>query len=357
LDCDNSSGSGEVANIGCGIRFLTGGSRNGSPVVPAKGEATIMLARKLMLLMTAFATGLYSLGYVLAEDPKPAPPVMAPNAVSSAQIVPPITPETDLGQPAVIIPAPHIPGTLTPAQLAEQREPCVWLNAMCVKMPAGFCEECGFTIDNLSSKVGDKASSIAICLSEREAKMLKALIPIYPERRTLSNPVLIIADGQRAHVQAGGKFPIVADAANTSSDEKTIPTDSTKNVEYLDIGTSFEVTPKISKDGRYIMLKVEPRISELVSGQIEVPGTPLGFRDSKAKTQVRILRPGKGDEGLVHVQCSLPTTIVVPVGGTAVIGSTVSDSAFFSSEGEPKKVEMLSEMLWIVTAQVIRPEK
>jgi type II secretory pathway component GspD/PulD (secretin) len=121
----------------------------------------------------------------------------------------------------------------------------------------------------------------------------------------------------------------------------------TRKIAYAQHGVSCRITPKISKDGRSVTLAVEPQVGWLVEGQIKVPGTPVGFQGSSAKTQIEIVRPGKDAEGLVFIQSSLSTSVVVPAGGMAVIGPSVS-----AAKGEKK-----TEVLLLLTPQIVRPEK
>ncbi len=294
-----------------------------------------MFARKLKTLMAAVAFGLTSLGFVLADDPKPSLPAVLPN---------PINPPPFSSQPG---PQPVIGSPMGPAPLlnpqVELRETQVVIDILCVEMPAGFCEESGLTIDRTPPKAGEKLPTSTAILSDREAKMLKALIRINPDSSTLSRPMVTVCDGQTGYLQVGANYPYIPSTEISSTEEKTVSTPDARKIAYALLGVSCKLTPKIGKDGRSVTLAVEPQVGWLVEGQIKVPGTPVGFQGSSAKTQIEILRPGKGAEGLVFIQSSLSASVVVPVGGTAVIGPSVS-----ASKGET---------LLLLTPHVIRPEK
>jgi type II secretory pathway component GspD/PulD (secretin) len=150
-------------------------------------------------------------------------------------------------------------------------------------------------------------------------------------------------DGQTGYMQVGTNYPYVTSTDIISTDGKTVSTHDARKIAYALHGVSCKLTPKIGKDGRSVTLAVEPQVGWLVEGQIKVPGTPVGFQGSSAKTQIEIVRPGKDAEGLVFIQSSLSTSVVVPAGGTAVIGPSVSTSK--------------GETLLLLTPHVIRPEE
>ena len=140
------------------FNFLTGGvgASPSAPVVLAKGVATTMFARKLMHLMAALAVGLVGFGIVLADDgppmPPPATPVVPPLAVSPS--LPTKNDEARLKAHAKAL-----------AGIAAKGERMILIEAICMDVPAGFCEESGLE---------EKAT--AWTLSPREARMFNALI-------------------------------------------------------------------------------------------------------------------------------------------------------------------------------------
>jgi hypothetical protein len=285
-----------------------------------------MFAQKLKTLMAVLAFGLTSLGFALADDPKPSLPAVLPT---------PINPPPFSSQPG---PQPVTESPTGPAPLlnphVELREPQVVIDFLCVEMPAGFYEESGLTIDLTPPKAGEKSPTSTAILSNREAKMLKALIRIYPDGSTLSRPMVSVREGETGYMQVGTLYPYITDT-------------DTRKIAYAQHGVSCRITPKIGKDGRSVTLAVEPQVGWLVEAQIKVPGTPVGFQDSSAKTQIEIVRPGKGAEELVFIHSSLSASVVVPAGGMAVIGPSIS-----AAKGEKK-----TELLFLLTPQIVRPEK
>lgn len=290
-----------------------------------------MLARKLKTVMIAVAFGLTSLGFALADDLKPVPPPPVPKAIA-----PPLS-------------VPTMSGNGSKERLVERDEPCVLIEVMCLEMRAGFCQESGLMIDRPASKASEKSPTIKTVLSERETKMLKALIGIYPDRQILSYPRITLLDGQAGFIQVGSIYPVANDTDINSTDEKAGTAPPAGKISCVHVGVTCRFKPKIGKDGRSVTLAVEPEVGNVVSeGQIEGPITSVGFLGSSAKTEIKILRPGEGVEGVVFIQSSLSASFDIPAGGTAVIGGLRHSG----SKGEKK-----TEMLLVATPRVVQPQK
>ena len=267
-----------------------------------------MFARKLMAVMVAFTAGLTSLGFVLAEDPKPTPALPVVKALD----------------PRV----PLVPAPIQPAQALKPREQ-VLIEAMCVQVPAGFCEESGLALDNPMPKTGE----LLTFLNRREVKMLEALLQGYPGRRILAEPRFVVWDGQTGSIQTTGPVEEVASLVPITTDGKTVYTPQTLSL--ISSHLTLQVTPKISKDNGMIELQVDRETANLGEG-------------------VAVNKAARGDDGqtiqkptivpCVNVQ-SQQTKLVLPDRGTVVIGNTIE-----SARDKTKKMEML----WVLTAHVVR---
>lgn len=305
-----------------------------------------MFARKLKTLVAAVAFGLTSLGFVLAEDPKPNPPVMLSNPISPPPFFSQPGPQPVTGYPTVYAPAPLPNPKETNDNLPKERSP-VTIEVLIVVMPAGFCEESGLMVDRPKPKVGEKLPKIAAILNDREAKMLKALIRINPDACVLSRPQISVLDWETGWMFVGSNFPVIADTEMSSKQGKKVSTPDAPKINYVQVGAGASVRPKIGEDGRTVTLDIEARVGKMCPEHIKVPANSVGFQDSSAKTTVQNFPPNKDNESLAFIQTSLPVSINVPDGGTAVIGSPLPASKWAEK----------TELLFLLTPHVIQPNK
>jgi RNA polymerase sigma factor (sigma-70 family) len=314
--------------------FLTGGAAIASPpVILAKGVATTMFARKAMALMAVVTVGLTSIGIVLAEDPKPNQPPTTAKA-SDPRAIP--------VQTSLTLPAPIQPGQR--AQNLKPGEPLVSIQALCILVSEGFCEECGLTADNPMPKALKASSWVLTTLNPREVQMLTALIRgLSTQERldVLSRPQITVRDNQTGSFHMGQTVEVDTRSESTDDNGKTVYTHKiTKVSSPLVPSISLKVTPKIDKESGKVLLRVESKTfqAEIIANSVAPPANvplPAGhFIPTSSGT------PGTSIE-------TVETTLMLPSGGTAVIGNTIESTRF-----KTKK----AEMLWILTAHLVRGE-
>jgi hypothetical protein len=311
------------------------------PVSLAKGVATNMHARKIMALMAAFAVGFISLGLVLAEDPNPIQPPTAAKA-TNLQLLP-VQPAPALPAPMQQSPAPLVKAPISntieelkdqpgnPAQNLNPNDPHVLIDAMCVQLPAGFCDESGLTLDNPATKTGELITS----LSKRETKMLTALLRASHGRLILGNPKIEVLDGQTGSIQTIGPVEDVVTLEATTTNGKTVYTPRT--VRLINSHQTLQVTPKIIKETGKISLDIDREIAQISEG--------LGIavrkveRDGKGQTfETQKIEPGLTES---HLRAS----VVIPDGETIVLRSLIES---------PRDKTQKSELLWVITAHLVR---
>lgn len=308
-----------------------------------------MLARKVMTLMTVVAAGLTSLGIVLAEDPKPnQPPTtakmvapqplpvqFAPQPPSSPPIQPPLAPTaTDAAnKPSETLQKQlkQIEQTLKPGELQ------VVIQGLCLQVTGGFVEESGLTVDN--PKMFDLSPCFVTTLNPREAKMLTAMIRgLKAQERLdiLSRPQLTIPENQTGYFQVGQTFDVAALTEATKDNGKTVPAPKTPKVSYS-VGpcVTLKVTPKIDKDSGNILLRVDAQTTS-IGGNVIVNSAAPAAKGQNAPTTSTV--PSMNVE-------TIQTTVMLPDGGTAVIGNVTK-----SALDKAKK----TEMLWVLTAHLVR---
>ncbi len=298
-----------------------------------------MHARKLLLSIVSFFAGLTGLGFALAEEPKPVQPITAANAPYPTPL--PVQPAPILSSPNE---SPAVPaaGAATKSTSEELKnplgqlvnnlkpgEPQVVINVKCVQVPAGFIEESGLTVDNPLPKTGD----LCTFLNHRETKLLAALLRAYPGRRFISEPKVTLQDGQTGYMETGGAVEEVPTLVATTTNGKTVY--APQMVRYITSHIVLRVTVKISKDDGKIQLKVDREIAQAGEGVIFNP-------------------PEQGDEEQPNKKSSAvesinldnaQVTVVVPDGGTVVMGNTIG-----STRDKTKK----SELLWVFTPHLVR---
>jgi RNA polymerase sigma factor (sigma-70 family) len=330
--------------------FLTGGTAaaRSAPVILAKGVATTMLTRKLMLLTSAAAAALIGFGVGLAGHGPPVPASTTPTPASATPAMQPAA------QSAPTMPAPVQPPLAHAAAGPEldwkaeeartrtavagvQGNPntvdtCLVIDAMCAQVSAGFCESIGLTKED---------GSFAWCLTPRERRMFTALLRAEKQQGgldVLTRPQIATEDGRTACVQVGTQAEVVTGIEREKKNGKTV---YVAKLSKVDLGVSFRATPKIGASGQ-IQLRIEAESTELVGAgtPLAVPVAPAGeTAGGESADTVRVGRLGTNKQ-------SLQTTVVVPDGGTAVLR--------IASAGAPKDAR---ETLWVLTVHIVRNNK
>jgi hypothetical protein len=308
--------------------FLTGGvgADRSTPVLLAKGVASTMFARKVMHLMAAAAAGLIGFGVVLAGD-TPDPP--APPRATTA---PPTAPVTGALPRRKVEP---------PPRAGDAAEPCILITAMCMEVPADFCEQTGLAGD-------DSPTDGAWILSRRETRMFTALIRAQKEKGEidiLTRPHMMVLDGQSGFAQIGQEVPVATQQAETK-DGKTV---NTSRLDSIHVGVALRVTPRISADGKYINLQVGTSHTAMSETPVR-PGVTAAKKGGEPAT-----RPGFVETPVFNVQ-SLQTTAVLPDGGTLVArsGAVTRTAVVQDRAGRREREKRTHELLWVLTAHVVR---
>jgi len=283
--------------------FLTGGSgiARSAPVALAKGVATTMVTRKLMLSMAALAVGLVGFGVVLADDgpPRPTPAPVPPLAL------------TDKGRKddAARLKA-QAKGL---AGMVAKGERTILIEAMCIDVPAGFCKESGL-----------EEEQIAWSLSPREARMFNALIRAAKEKGALeviTRPQMMVYDTQTAFAQVGQNVPYVA---SQEVKVKNGQPEVLRVISHQEVGVKLKVAPTISADGKSIRLLVDTQSTE-------VSPTPVDLGNG-------LTAPGFDSQ-------SLSMTTVIPDTGTAVIRAETTIKLAHRKH---------LERVWVLPAHIVR---
>jgi len=178
-------------------------------------------------------------------------------------------------------------------------------------------------------------------LSQRETRMLTALLRAEPLKDVVSRPQLMVLDNQTGFVQATQQVEVVT---GLEAETKNGATVYTPKVEKLDLGMTLKVTPRFSADGKYINLRVESQYTDLAGPAVQVPVTPAGAENrladhGNAGEFLRLAPRGTNEQ-------SVKTTVMLPAGGTVAINSE-------AAAGD-RKGKQSGELLWVLTAHAIR---
>ena len=265
--------------------FLTGGATRSVPVVLAKGVAMTTFPRKLTHLLTVAAAGLLGVGVLVAGDENPKP------------------------VPAAVLASP--PKTADDKKPAGE-EKMILIQSLCFEVEDGLCGRCGF--DDPSPWV----------LTPRELKMLSELIRTAKDREILSRPQLIVTDNQTGFVQVGQQVPLVV--LSEEKKEKDGRAVNVQQVKYENVGLTLRVTPRVSADGRSVVLHAETQ-----STQVSPQPADLG----------------NGVKSAVINSQTCQTTVVLPVGGTSLIRAATTKQA----DGTVR------EQLWLLTPHIVRTKE
>jgi co-chaperonin GroES (HSP10) len=285
--------------------------------------------------VVASAIGLGGLGFVLADGKdggKPTPPIPTQLGAATGIPNPPAADRqfvtslhVDLDWKHREAAAGQIMNGIEPnAAISDQ----VLLQTTCLRMPTGFCDEAGLT--------SDQAVGMVWTLTPRETRLLFALIKSTPKKEFVSSPSLVTRSNCAVAYHSADPIEAVTQLEESVQNGKTVYIPTTRK---LDLGVSLTVTPKISADGKRVLLTIESNSAELLGGIIEIPIKPT--RDAKENKQslpVRIVGPGSLSTNALRVSAEIGN------GETVVIRSAP----------DAKKKQ---ELIWMLTVHLSHGKK
>jgi hypothetical protein len=283
--------------------------------------------------------------------PQTAPPMMAMPPVSTPATVlpapPVVCPRPACAVPTLTVPAPYVaPAPSLPCAQAEEAalqetmkqfrrglEPgqrIVMVQALCVQVPAGFCEQAG-----LSTAPGHAGCGPWV-LTPRESKMFGALLRATPNKDIVTRPTMVIADQETGCVQVGQQVPVVSATETVTKNGETL---TITKMEMRPVGVTLQVTPKVGDDGQAVLLRVQGQISTLESTMAPMPIQQAGGEADGQDNGVRAVAYAPA----FNVQ-QFQTTVEVSEGWTAVICTGTKPIG-------PNKQQV--ETLWVLTTHPV----
>jgi hypothetical protein len=208
-------------------------------------------------------------------------------------------------------------------------ERMVMVQAVCVQVPAGFCQRVGLTNE---PGQGDAGRWV---LTARETRMFDALLRAEAGKQVITRPRLMVTEHETGRVHVGQEVAVATALEATSKDGAMT---YVAKVQTLPTGVQLDVTPTIAADGK-IQLRVHARLSALEQAPVQVPVLPAQGQaqdDAGAVRTIAVL-------GTVNA-ADMETTVEMTDGATVVIASTGKKPA---------------ETLWVLTPHVVvgRPKE
>ncbi len=130
-----------------------------------------------------------------------------------------------------------------------------------------------------------KPGKLAFGTVSRDGYELFRFLQTLGETKVMSNPRLLVTENQEARIHVGTKEAYVTTTTTTGQTTTT----TAEEVEFIDVGIQFLVTPTINADG-YVTMKIKPEVSSVVR-TLETPsGNTIPIVDtSTAETNVVVM--------------------------------------------------------------------
>jgi general secretion pathway protein D len=154
------------------------------------------------------------------------------------------------------------------------------------------------------------------------------------ETRILSNPHITVEEGKESKIEVIEKQPYQEETTTTASGGTTT---SSKSYQWVNIGVSLSVTPRINQDG-YISMLIKPEVSSISAwygGASQAAGAVPVVKSANAQT-----------------------TVTIKDGVTIIIAGLVKDNKTKSEH----KIPMLGDIPWVglafkkISDEIVRTE-
>ena len=158
--------------------------------------------------------------------------------------------------------------------------------------------------------------------------------------KTLSEPNLVVANGDEGKFLVGGEFPVVIASASGSG--------AAASVEYKEYGISLSFKPNIASNGD-IYMKISQEVSELdYANGVAISGFQIpGLRTRKAESGLQL---GDGQTfvlaGLIDNKISKKVSKIPLLGDIPILGALFRSSRYTNQE---------TELMVMVTPKIVRP--
>jgi tetratricopeptide (TPR) repeat protein len=142
----------------------------------------------------------------------------------------------------------------------------VMMQVVVIQVPRSFITTSGLN-------AGGAADANCWTLSAREVVMFNGLLreaKAKGQAEVLSRPQIQLSEGQTGFVQVGQQVPVAAGADIKTVGWVVVPE---RAIHQVPVGLTTRFTPRVSPDGKCVLLATEAQLTELLPGTVKVPVT------------------------------------------------------------------------------------
>ena len=144
--------------------------------------------------------------------------------------------------------------------------------------------------------------------SDDDLKIMLDLLETVGKTNILSSPRITALNNEEAKLAVATRQPFVSQTVVQTANS----TNTADNVQFVDVGVTLRVEPRISHDD-YVEMRIRPEISSS-SEALELQGVAQGSNTSFTRTRIPVVTTQE-----------LDTTVLVKSGSTLVIGGLIQD--------------------------------
>lgn len=151
-------------------------------------------------------------------------------------------------------------------------------------------------------------STLTLGSDDNDLQIVLELLERVGKTNLLSSPRLMVMDNEEANLAVATREPYVSQTVV----QTTNSTNTADNVQFVDVGVTLKVQPRISRN-KFVEMKIKPEVSSS-SRSLELEGVAQGSNTTFTRTRIPI----------VTTQ-GLETTVQIKSGHTLVIGGLIQD--------------------------------
>ena len=166
-------------------------------------------------------------------------------------------------------------------------------------------------------------STLTIGSSTNDLQMILSLLETVGKTNLLSSPRLTVMNNEEAKLAVATREPFVSQTVVQSTNS----TNTADNVQFVDVGVTLKVQPRISHD-QYVEMKIKPEVSSS-NRSLELQGVSQGSNTAFTRTVIPV----------VTTQ-GLETTVLIKSGSTLIVGGLIQDH----QNKQSSKVPLLGDL-------------
>ncbi len=188
-----------------------------------------------------------------------------------------------------------------------------------------------------------KLGSLVFGTVARDGYELFRYLETVGKTKLVSNPRLLVTEGQEAKIHVGTKEAYVTTTTTTGQTTST----TAEEVQFIDVGIQLAVTPYINQDG-YVTMKIKPEVSSVVrtlttpsKNQIPIVDTSTAETNVLVADGMTIVLGGLRKQENKVSDAEVPYLAKVPLIGRFLFNKTNRD-------------DQLSELVVFITPHIVR---